>query len=101
MSRKPWRSCKDISYPFPATARRIIAQTAAEHGVTVAEMTGPGQARHLAAARWQAMHRLYHRKSGRQFSSLHIGWMLNRDHSTVLYGLRRADELFATPEAAE
>lgn len=72
-------------YPRPAIAKRIIEDTAAEHGLTVNSMLS-GRYRHLVRARWDAMSRL----RDRGYSGPHIAFLLGlKDHTTVHYGLRR------------
>lgn len=63
-----------------------IAQVAAEHRLSKADLTGPCRLRYVCQARWEAMRRL--RDKGLPLSA--IGRLLNRDHTTVLYGLRKA-----------
>lgn len=64
----------------------IIAQVAAERRLTRADLTGPSKLRYICEARWEAMRRL--RERGVSKST--IGRLLNRDHTTVIYGLRKA-----------
>lgn len=62
-----------------------IAQVAAEHHLTRADLTGPSRRRYICEARWKAMQRL--RERG--LSTPAIGRLLNRHHTTVVDGLRR------------
>lgn len=63
-----------------------IAQVAAEHGFTKADLTGPSKRPAICRARWEAMRRL----RAKPLSLPSIGRLLNRHHTTVLDGLRRA-----------
>lgn len=72
------------------TARRIVTGLADIMGVLPFEITGQARDRRLARARWAAMVAL--RRRG--FSTPQIGRQLgNRDHTTVIHGLREAAKL--------
>ncbi len=78
-------------------AKDIIRETAGEYGIGVEDMCSTGRHRPLPLARFDAMNRLraIMRADGRhRFSTIRIGKMLGgRDHTTVLNGLRRWEEL--------
>lgn len=61
----------------------LVEDAAREAGVTVAQILGPQRA--LAPFRWRAMKRAH--EAG--FSLPQIGRAFNRDHTTVLHGLRK------------
>lgn len=61
-------------------------------GVSLAEMKGPSRYAPYVAARWMAIAAL----RARGWSLLRIGRELNRDHTTVLYALRRMGQANAT-----
>lgn len=82
----------------PARMDAILSGVARQHGVTVADLKGPGRARRYAYPRFEAMHALM---SVGVWSSLTVGKYLNRDHTTVLYGVNKYEELLAMREAAE
>lgn len=63
-----------------------IAQVAAEYGLARADLTGPSRLPHICAARWEAMRRM----RAKRLSTSSIGRLLNRNHATVVHGLRRA-----------
>lgn len=67
------------------TGRQIIAQVAKLHDLTPDIITGPSRLSDHCAARFQVMHEL----DAKGMSASAIGRILNRDHSTVLHGLRR------------
>lgn len=69
-----------------STPIELVAQIARTHGLTAADLIGPSKVRSVCIVRWRAMKAL--RDKGRSLSS--IGRILNRDHTTVLHGLRRA-----------
>ena len=76
-----WR---DAARPHPATA--IIAEVAAKHGLTTADLTGSRRTLPIARARQEAMWRM------RQLSltTTDIGRRLGgRDHTTALWGIRQ------------
>lgn len=63
---------------------------AAEHGVTIAQLQGPQQHRQIAHLR-QDLYRELHDTG--LYSTPEIGRLLgNRDHTTVLYGIRKSRE---------
>lgn len=71
----------------------ILAGVATKHGLTVAEMKGPGRARRVAWPRQEAMWLIY--LTGR-YSRPQIGRFLgNRDHTTVLHGCREHEKRMA------
>lgn len=71
-----------------APIRAIAEAVAAAHGLSVREMLGTSRRREVAWPRQDAM-RLA-RTAG--YSLPRIGRALGRDHSTVLYGVRRSEE---------
>ncbi len=71
----------------------VVAAVARAGGVRPKDLIGRGQTRSLTRARKLAMHLLRESRPG---VSLHaIGYLLDRDHTTVLYGCRRAEALLA------
>ncbi|MBL9070431.1 MAG: hypothetical protein JNM03_10620 [Sphingopyxis sp.] len=68
------------------TGREIIARVAKLHDIEPEDITGSSRARLHCEARWQVMREL--RAKG--LSNPRIGRLLNRDHSSVMHGLRRA-----------
>lgn len=66
--------------------RQIIEAVATLHGVSIDEILGASRLPHICRARWTAMREL----RDRRFSTPAIGALLNRDHTTVIHGLRRA-----------
>lgn len=66
----------------------LVTQVARTHGFTVADLVGPSRVHGVCLARWRAMKAL--RDNGRSFTA--IGRLFNRDHSSVIYGLRRLGE---------
>lgn len=70
----------------PTRPRRIIVEmTAMAHGLTVQDLTGPDRHRPIVRVRWRAMAEM--RREG--YSLPQIGRALKRDHTTIIYGLRR------------
>ncbi len=71
----------------------VVDAVAHAGGVRPKDLIGRGQTRPLTRARQLAMHLLHEIHPG---VSLHaIGFLLDRDHTTVLYGCRRAEALLA------
>jgi chromosomal replication initiation ATPase DnaA len=71
------------------TWQEIASAVAWRHGVTLEDMRGPRVFRKVAYARHEAFSELY--KTGR-FSLPRIGkWFGDRDHTTVLHGIRKHD----------
>lgn len=74
----------------------VVKRAAWRTGATVAALRGPGRVRRLARARWAVMVVL----SDGGLSLTRIGGALGgRDHSTVIHGLRRAEELMPNDTA--
>ncbi len=69
--------------------RLIVEETAAAHGVTVAEMMGPRRIRRIAHARQEAMATIY---AETKFSYPQVGEFFGRDHTTVIHAVRRVAE---------
>ena len=63
----------------------IAEQTAREYFVSLDELRGPSRRRNLVVPRWVAMKRIYERG----FSITRIGRYLNRDHTTIVHGLKK------------
>ena len=76
--------------PYKArTGLEIIAHVARSHGLSASDLIGPSRLRTVCIVRWRAMREL--REKGRSFAS--IGRTFNRDHSSVIAGLRRLEAL--------
>lgn len=69
---------------IPPRVRLYACIAAAEQHVHIGEVLGQSRTRPAVLARWSVMRRL--RNDG--FSTTQIGRWLDRDHSTVIYGLR-------------
>lgn len=78
--------------------RAILAEVADKHGVTPEAIQGRSCAREVSNARQEAMHRLYDLG---WLSTPHIGRFLNRDHSTVVYGLKAHEARIAASREAQ
>ena len=83
------------------TMREIIADIAGLYGFTVEELTGPGRTKGVSNARQHAMYLMAQQQ---HLSLPQIGRFLgNRDHTTVLHGVRAHKarmEAQSEPEAA-
>lgn len=69
----------------PIGPRQLVRGIAERHGLTIDDLTGQSTAKRVVPARWEAMTAL----RNRGWSLTQIGNYLHRDHTTVLYGLRR------------
>ena len=83
-------------FPANAVAREVLEEVAEATGTTVAQLKGPTRLRHIARARQLAMFKL--REAG--LTVARIGAILNRDHTTVIYGCQRIEALMAEAGAA-
>ena len=71
---------------FPReTMHNIIERVADEYGLDYQDMIGRDQSMRVAPARQDAMHECWRT---RRWSLPQIGRAFNRDHTTVLYGVR-------------
>jgi chromosomal replication initiation ATPase DnaA len=66
----------------------LVEDAAREAGCTVAQMLGYQRNQGAKFARWRAMRRAH--EDG--YSLPQIGRAFNRDHTTVIYGLRKIAE---------
>lgn len=73
-----------MSEPIGVMAR-IAADAAVRNNISVAQIRGGAKTGEIVLARWECYKEAY--ESG--FSLPQIGRFFNRDHTTVLYGLRR------------
>lgn len=72
----------------PASSKEIIARVAAWHGVSYSDVVGARRMRAMSAARRDAVAAI---KAARpHLSSVQIGALINRDHTTVLHHMRKA-----------
>jgi len=71
------------------TSPLIIERAAKVSGYTVDALRGPSRLRSICMVRWAVMAVL----RARGLSLATIGRLMNRDHTTVISGLERADRL--------
>lgn len=76
--------------------RKIALSVAAKHGVTIDDLLSSRRAHPLPLARQEAMWRMRNETTHAMPS---IGKCLNRDHTTVIYGIRRHEERMAKEPA--
>jgi chromosomal replication initiator protein len=82
----------------PDRAAAILADVAAEHGVTVAEIIGPSRKPKIAYARFhaEAALRALTMANGAPPSYPMIGrWLGGRDHTTIIHGCARWAQIAA------
>ena len=75
--------------PPSPSVRQIISTAAADFGFELADLTGPDTRRDLVRARYAAIHAV--RQAKPRFSLPQIGSAFGRDHTTVLYALRKME----------
>lgn len=73
----------------PVTPLEMVSDIARAHGFTAADLIGPSRVRPVCIVRWRAMKAL--RDRGRSYSS--IARTFNRDHTSVIAGIRRLEAL--------
>lgn len=73
--------------------KMILRDVALKHQCTIRDMTGPSRATRFIAARQEAFHRLAMETS---MSFTQIGQKMNRDHSTVIHGIKKHQERCST-----
>lgn len=69
------------------TGTQVLERASLVSGFTVPQLTGAQRHRGVVRARWAVMLALHRRG----WSTVQIGRLLGRDHTTIMYGLRRAD----------
>jgi chromosomal replication initiation ATPase DnaA len=77
---------RDLVFLKP-TMRQIADAHAAAYGVTLDDLKGPRRDAFMANIRWDAMLEIRRRT---KHSLPQIGRFFNRDHTSVLYAIRRA-----------
>lgn len=84
--RKSDKKCE-----LPVGPRRMVQIAASNYGVSVDEIKGPRRTKHLAEIRW----RIAAAARAAGYNHTQIGRALNRDHTTVIHGLKRLEEMQA------
>ena len=82
------------------TAPAVLAYVAKKEGVSVDDLKGPSKLRTVVYPRFRAMHMLRQlKRGGEPMSYPAIGGVLGgRDHTTIMNGIQRAEELGLTEE---
>lgn len=80
-----WKGLVEARRYSRAAIRRAVEEVAAKHAVPMRELTGPAKHRSLAYIRQEAMWSA-RQTTGASFPE--IGRVLNRDHTTVIHGVR-------------
>jgi chromosomal replication initiator protein len=86
----------------PPVIVAIVQQVADEHGFTLAQLVGPSPRHDLARARFCAWYRIRNEVRFRNLppSLPQIGkWFGGRDHTSILHGLRRYEQIDCLPPA--
>lgn len=68
------------------SGREIVARVAKLHDLSPEDITGPSRQPRCCEARRKVMQEL----QAKGWSTTQIGHLLNRDHSSIVHGLRRA-----------
>lgn len=79
----------------PLVVMEILERIAVDFGATAHEILGGRRHRNLVAARMCVAYEL--REKG--YTLQQIGRWLKRDHSTVLYGIRKVDRMLSQAKA--
>jgi chromosomal replication initiation ATPase DnaA len=66
------------------TFKQIVTDVAQDHGVTPELIASPKRKKHIIPPRHRVMYEAYATK---RYTTTQIGMWLNRDHSTVVYGI--------------
>lgn len=83
--------------PIPYThTRTILAETAEKYGLTVDDLRGPRRHHTVSWARQEAFYRLHAERKNLTLPM--IGRLLNKDHTTALYGIRRYAKVMGLPD---
>lgn len=92
-----WRDGTDNLYVDPVgIPRRVIASIEIARGIPSGSITAPGRTGDIAKAR-QLVYFLLHKWG---MSAPAIGRAINRDHSSVLHGIKRAKQIIETDALA-
>lgn len=86
-----------------AVLREVLGEVSQAYGIGEEDLVGESRRKAIAHARQEAMWRLRHRLAldGRpRHSLLEIGRVFNRDHTTVLHGLRAHEARLAEAQEA-
>jgi hypothetical protein len=83
-------NARGVDYPGQSKTpvREIIAEVAQRHRISAAEITGVSRRCALVAARHEAIAETYVRRP--DLSSVQIGRLFGRDHTTILHVIRKA-----------
>ena len=73
-------------------SKDIIDMVEKASGISYSELKSTNRERNVVTARQYAFWRLYQQTYSLGYSLAQIGKMLNRDHSTVIYSIKRIDE---------
>lgn len=82
---------------------QIIRDTAQRHGLFAGELTGPARNRQASRARHEAMWLAYEARrpdGSRLYTLPFIGRRFGRDHTSVLYGVRKHGATVAAEKVA-
>jgi len=97
LRRLPMVAAPVVSKPAPATEWRALAATvAAQHEITVDALLGRSRARNIVDARQEFYFRMV---VERRLSMPNAARLLGRDHTTILYGLRKYLRRFPEKQA--
>lgn len=81
----------------PPMWRTILETVSKEHRISVRDILEDGRFREIVVARHDAMWRM--RRAGMTYAA--IGRRLNRDHATVMWGVKQHEQRMALAEARE
>lgn len=79
-------------YPGDVNIANFLATVAAHYNLSIPELIGRKRVRELVEIRQCMWHVLYEREKK---SYAHIGRFFDRDHATVLYGVKKVQDLLS------
>ena len=89
---KTRQQIQDPDYELKSISEEVMKDCARVCGITVAQMVSKSRKTEFVEARWLAYRILY----PMGFSLISIGRIFNRDHGTVLNGLKKMQDMIDT-----
>ena len=84
---------RDILNVRSDSARAVVEAICRKYDITFGEMVGPRRSHHLVKARHEAMAAVWEARP--DMSTIQIGKLFNRDHSSILYALGKLGKTLA------
>lgn len=97
VDQRPLMVCNEKRHRrMPESVLAIVYATAIKYGVAPRDIVGRTRTKHVAHARFEAMYRVRNEiiiAGGKPSLPLIGAWFGGRDHTTVIYALRKHEEL--------